>query len=87
MIFLKKKEIIILKENILHSEILLQEIFLHEAAKEVCDEGRGVKGGEAVYLDFKDAINRLGQKVIEERYGNFLKCMKLLQVKIHIKFR
>ena len=30
------------------------------AAKEVCDEGRGVKGSEAVYLDFKDAINRLG---------------------------
>ena len=42
------------------------------AAKEVCDEGRGVKGGEAVYLDFKDAINRLGQKVIEERYGNLV---------------
>ncbi len=40
------------------------------AAKEVCDEGRGVKGGNAVYLDFKESINRLGQKVIEERYGN-----------------
>jgi len=40
------------------------------AAKEACDEGRGVKGGNAVYLDFKDSINRLGQKVIEERYGN-----------------
>ncbi len=40
------------------------------AAKEACDEGRGVKGGNAVYLDFKESINRLGQKVIEERYGN-----------------
>jgi succinate dehydrogenase flavoprotein subunit len=40
------------------------------SAKEVCDEGRGVKGGNAVYLDFKDAINRLGKHTIEERYGN-----------------
>lgn len=40
------------------------------AAKEVCDEGRGAKGSNAVYLDFKESINRLGQKVIEERYGN-----------------
>ncbi len=40
-------------------------------AKTVVDEGRGVgplKNG--VYLDFSDAINRLGQSVIEERYGN-----------------
>jgi succinate dehydrogenase / fumarate reductase flavoprotein subunit len=41
------------------------------AAKEVCDEGRGVgPGGLGVYLDFSDAINRLGQHVIRERYGN-----------------
>jgi succinate dehydrogenase / fumarate reductase, flavoprotein subunit len=41
------------------------------AAKEVCDEGRGVgPGGRGVYLDFADAIKRLGQKAIEERYGN-----------------
>ncbi len=41
------------------------------SAKEVCDEGRGVgPGGLGVYLDFADAINRLGQKEIEERYGN-----------------
>ena len=41
------------------------------AAKEVCDEGRGVgTSGRGVYLDFADAINRLGRKVIEERYGN-----------------
>jgi len=41
------------------------------SAKEVCDEGRGVgPGGLGVYLDFADAIKRLGQKTIEERYGN-----------------
>ncbi|MGH8100776.1 MAG: fumarate reductase/succinate dehydrogenase flavoprotein subunit, partial [Chthoniobacterales bacterium] len=41
------------------------------AAKEVCDEGRGVgPGGRGVYLDFADAIKRLGQQTIEERYGN-----------------
>ena len=40
-------------------------------AKEVCDEGRGVgPGGRGVYLDFADAIARLGQGVIAERYGN-----------------
>src|SRR5882757_6488425 len=40
-------------------------------AKEVCDEGRGVgPGGRGVYLDFADAIKRLGRNVIEERYGN-----------------
>jgi succinate dehydrogenase / fumarate reductase flavoprotein subunit len=41
------------------------------SAKEVCDEGRGVgPTGYGVYLDFADAINRLGKDVIEERYGN-----------------
>ena len=41
------------------------------AAKEVCDEGRGVgPGGRGVYLDFADAIKRLGENVIRERYGN-----------------
>jgi succinate dehydrogenase / fumarate reductase flavoprotein subunit len=40
-------------------------------AKQVCDEGRGVgPSGLAVYLDFRDAIQRLGQSVIKERYGN-----------------
>jgi len=48
------------------------------AAKEACDDGRGVKGGEAVYLDFKDAINRLGQKVIEERYGNLFEIYQTI---------
>jgi succinate dehydrogenase / fumarate reductase flavoprotein subunit len=41
------------------------------AAKERCDAGFGVGAtGLAVYLDFKSSIERLGQKVIEERYGN-----------------
>jgi len=41
------------------------------AAKEVCDEGRGVgRTGLGVYLDFSDAIRRLGAPLIKERYGN-----------------
>ena len=41
------------------------------AAKEVCDEGRGVgPTGRGVYLDFADAIARLGEQRIRERYGN-----------------
>ncbi len=40
-------------------------------AKQVCDEGRGVgPGGLGVYLDFADAIKRLGANVIKERYMN-----------------
>jgi succinate dehydrogenase / fumarate reductase flavoprotein subunit len=40
-------------------------------AKEVCDEGRGVgPTGYAVYLDFADAIKRLGKDIIAQRYGN-----------------
>ena len=40
-------------------------------AKSACDEGRGVgESGLAVYLDFRDAIQRLGASVIKERYGN-----------------
>ena len=41
------------------------------SAKEVCDEGKGVgPGGLGVYLDFAEAIDRLGEKTIRERYGN-----------------
>jgi succinate dehydrogenase / fumarate reductase, flavoprotein subunit len=41
------------------------------AAKEVCDEGRGVgPGGRGVYLDFASAIQRVGEETIRERYGN-----------------
>ncbi len=45
------------------------------AAKEACDDGRGVgpkvEGvARGVYLDFADAIKRLGKSAVEERYGN-----------------
>ena len=41
------------------------------AAKEVCDEGRGVgPSGLGVYLDFASAIGRVGEQKIRERYGN-----------------
>jgi succinate dehydrogenase / fumarate reductase, flavoprotein subunit len=41
------------------------------AAKNVCDEGRGVgPGGLGVYLDFADAIARLGRETVEAKYGN-----------------
>ena len=40
-------------------------------AKEVCDEGRGVgPRGQGVYLDFADAIQRLGLETVREKYGN-----------------
>ncbi|MCE0485671.1 fumarate reductase/succinate dehydrogenase flavoprotein subunit [Ornithinimicrobium sediminis] len=41
------------------------------AAKNVCDEGRGVgPGGLGVYLDFADSIERLGKSAVESKYGN-----------------
>lgn len=41
------------------------------AAKEQCDDGRGVgPGGRGVYLDFAASIKRLGENTIKERYGN-----------------
>ncbi len=40
------------------------------AAKERCDAGFGVGTGLAVYLDFADAINRLGKEAVEQKYGN-----------------
>src|SRR5205823_13216471 len=46
-------------------------------AKEVCDEGRGVGESHlAVYLDFTDAIARLGRETIEEKYGNLFHMYK-----------
>src|SRR5207249_5952084 len=46
-------------------------------AKQVCDEGRGVgDSGLAVYLDFRDAIQRLGVETIEEKYGNLFHMYK-----------
>jgi succinate dehydrogenase / fumarate reductase flavoprotein subunit len=47
------------------------------AAKAVCDEGRGVgETGLSVYLDFSDAIKRLGTDVIRARYGNLFDMYK-----------
>lgn len=41
------------------------------SAKEACDDGRGVgPGGLGVYLDFRDAIKRLGKEAIVKKYGN-----------------
>lgn len=47
------------------------------AAKEACDDGRGVgASGLAVYLDFADSIKRLGKEKVEERYGNLFDMYK-----------
>ena len=49
-------------------------------AKMVCDEGRGVGAtGQAVFLDFADAINRLGKDVINQRYGNLFDMYQQIQ--------
>jgi succinate dehydrogenase / fumarate reductase flavoprotein subunit len=40
------------------------------SAKYACDEGKGVNGGRSVYLDFADAISRIGEQAVRERYGN-----------------
>lgn len=46
-------------------------------AKEACDDGRGVnETGEAVFLDFRDAIRRDGKAVIESKYGNLFDMYK-----------
>ncbi len=47
------------------------------SAKEACDAGKGVgPGGLGVYLDFADAIKRVGKKVVSERYGNLFDMYK-----------
>jgi len=49
-------------------------------AKMVCDEGRGVgPTGQAVFLDFSEAIQRLGKEVIEQKYGNLFDMYKQIQ--------
>jgi succinate dehydrogenase / fumarate reductase flavoprotein subunit len=49
------------------------------AAKEACDDGRGVgKTSLGVYLDFADAIKRLGESVIRERYGNLFEMYETI---------
>ena len=46
-------------------------------AKQVCDNGRGVgESGLAVYLDFTDAIRRVGLETIQEKYGNLFQMYK-----------
>ena len=46
-------------------------------AKYVCDEGKGVnETGEAVFLDFRDAIKRDSRKIIEQKYGNLFDMYK-----------
>jgi succinate dehydrogenase / fumarate reductase flavoprotein subunit len=40
------------------------------SAKYACDEGKGVNGGRSVYLDFADAIKRIGEPAVREKYGN-----------------
>lgn len=40
------------------------------AAKQMIDDGRGVQGGLSVYLDFQDAIKRIGEDKVREKYGN-----------------
>ena len=49
------------------------------AAKEVCDDGRGVgPGGLGVYLDFADAIKRLSERVVRERYDNLFQMYETI---------
>ncbi len=49
------------------------------AAKEACDLGHGVgPGGRGVYLDFRDAIARLGKEKISERYGNLFEMYETI---------
>jgi len=48
-------------------------------AKKVCDEGRGIGPGKrGVYLDFADAIERLGEDVIRARYGNLFDMYEMI---------
>ncbi|MGE5679644.1 MAG: fumarate reductase/succinate dehydrogenase flavoprotein subunit [Bacillota bacterium] len=48
-------------------------------AKEQCDAGKGVgETGLAVYLDFADAIKRLGKKAIDEKYGNLFQMYQMI---------
>ena len=50
------------------------------SAKEVCDEGRGVAStGLGVFLDFRDAIERLGEDTIRARYGNLFQMYEKIQ--------
>ena len=48
------------------------------SAKYACDEGKGVDGGRAVYLDFEDAIKRIGQEAVKEKYGNLFEIYETI---------
>jgi succinate dehydrogenase / fumarate reductase flavoprotein subunit len=48
------------------------------SAKYACDEGKGVGGGRAVYLDFADAIKRIGQEAVKEKYGNLFEIYETI---------
>jgi succinate dehydrogenase / fumarate reductase flavoprotein subunit len=57
------------------------------SAKQVCDEGRGVgPGGLGVYLDFSDAIKRLGAGTIGEKYGNLFEMYERITDEDPYKF-
>jgi succinate dehydrogenase / fumarate reductase flavoprotein subunit len=49
------------------------------AAKERCDAGFGVGSGQAVYLDFAEAIGRLGKNVVEQKYGNLFQMYEKIE--------
>jgi succinate dehydrogenase / fumarate reductase flavoprotein subunit len=49
------------------------------AAKERCDAGYGVGSGQAVYLDFAEAIQRMGKDVVEQKYGNLFQMYEKIE--------
>ena len=52
------------------------------AAKEMCDQGYGVgNSGLAVYLDFKDAISKMGRDTVEAKYGNLFQLQSFSTIK------
>ncbi|MBP1763237.1 MAG: sdhA [Firmicutes bacterium] len=53
------------------------------SAKQVCDDGRGVGStGYGVYLDFKEAISRLGEDTVRQRYGNLFEMYERIKMLI-----
>ena len=56
-------------------------------SKAVCDEGRGVgETGLGVYLDFAEAIGRLGVETIRERYGNLFDMYQRIKMCIRDRY-
>jgi succinate dehydrogenase / fumarate reductase, flavoprotein subunit len=87
MIFLKNERDYYLERKYPSFGNLSPRDISSRSAKEVCDEGRGAEGGDAVYLDFSDAINRLGKHVIEESYGNLFEIYETITGENPYKFR